>query len=231
MATITSAQSGRWDLTTTWTGGVVPTASDRVEIYHTITVQSTCYANYLIIYPGGGLITSPDLNIEASLHIGSMIGYRRTMTPAPFRLDGIPILHSNGKPYTCLGNIGEYSTDGYPTTNRIEGGGGVIIDDTGIYNASATLQDIKPEGCSRAYARKVSNAVRYLTMTVRIQRGHQGEQEHIREIYAWAEMPFQVIAMNGSCAIKGYVESVVYDKASVGTAYHVLQVTIAEGQQ
>lgn len=231
MATITSAQAGRWDQTTTWTGGVVPTSSDRVEIYHTVTVYGACYASCLIIYPGGGLITSPELNHEASLHIGQMIGYRRTLVPAPFRLDGVPILRSNGTPYTHLGNIGEYSTDGYPTTNRIEGGSAVIIDDTGIYNASATLQDIKPEGSARAYARKVANAVRYLTMTVRIQRGHQDEQQHLREIYAWAEMPFQVLAINGSCAIKGYVESVVYDKASVGTAYHVLQVTIAEGQQ
>ena len=231
MATITSAQSGLWSQTSTWTGGVVPTASDRVEIYHTVTVQGTCNVKNLFIYPGGGLITSPELNLETSLHIGRMIGYMRTTTPAPFRLDGVPILNSDGTPYTCLGNIGEYDTDGYPTTNRIEGGGSVIIDDTGIYNASATLQDIKPEGSARAYARKVSNSVRYLTMTVRIQRGQADEQEHIREIYAWAEMPFQVIAINGSCAIKGYIESVVYDKASVGTAYHVLQITIAEGQQ
>ena len=177
MATITSAQSGKWNQTSTWTGGVVPTAGDRVEVYHTITIEGTCRASYLIIYPGGGLINSPDLAISTSLYIGVMIGYDRTSTPAPFRLDGIPILWSNGKPYTVLGNIGEYNTDGYPTTNRIEGGNYAIIDDTGIFNASATLQDIKPEGSARAYARKVSNAVRYLTMTVRIQRGTPYENQ------------------------------------------------------
>lgn len=177
MATIKSAQSGKWNQTSTWIGGVVPTSGDRAEVYHTITIEGTCHASYLILYPGGGLINSPELANSTSLYIGVMIGYSRTSTPAPFRLDGIPILRSNGTPYTVLGNIGEYSNDGYPTTNRIEGGNNAIIDDTGIFNASATLQDIKPEGCSRAYSRKVSNAVRYLTMTVRIQRGNPYENQ------------------------------------------------------
>lgn len=231
MATITSAQAGRWNQATTWTGGTVPTTGDRVELYHTVTIYGDCKANNLVIYPGGGLTTSEDLPHSDSLTVGAVF-YDRTMTPAPFRLDGVKITKITGGPYNCLGNVGAYSDDGFPTTGKIEGGSAnVIIDDGGLFNASATLQDIKPEGSARAYTRKVANAVRYLTVTVRILRTYSSAQQHIREIYAWAEMPFQVIAITDSCAIKGYIESVVYDKASVGTAYHVLQVTIAEGEQ
>ena len=107
MATITSAQSGLWSQPSTWTGGVVPTGADRVEIYHTVTVQGTCGANYLIIYPGGGLIASSAFNVKTTIYIGTMFGYRRTTTPAPFCLDGVEILRLNGTPYTCIGNNGE----------------------------------------------------------------------------------------------------------------------------
>lgn len=243
MATITSAQAGRWDQPTTWAGGVVPTASDYVQVYHTVTIYGECKAHVLYIYPGGGLITSTDLGHIDSLEIAHLF-YKRTMTPAPFRLDGVKISRHNGERYACIGSLGDESDDGFPGTSvlEIDEEGGykthTIIDDGGIFNASATLQDIKPEGSARAYARKVANAVRYLTVTVRILRDFKSNalttlntEAFIRRIYLWAEMPFQVVAITDSCAIKGYIESVVYDKASVGTAYHVFQITIAEGQQ
>ena len=110
----------------------------------------------------------------------------------------------------------------------------VIIDDSGIYNQSATLMDVKPEGCGKAYARKVSNMVRYLTLTVRIQRGATSpytDAVMVADLYRMAQSPYQVLAYNGSCMIKGYIETIAYDPASVGTAYHVMKVTVAEGER
>lgn len=223
-------QSGPWSEDATWgpVQGHPPGETDTVLINqgHTITIDTDVKVKQITL-AGGGLLVADDTTPTIEVTDGFVL--TRLLRPMPFRLDGATI-----KAPPCLGaRSGSIGTDGFPVTYMITAtdGAGIIIDDTGIYNASATLQDIKPEGCSRAYARKIGNAVRYLTMTVRIQRGHADEQKHLRDIYLWAEMPFQVIAMNGSCAIKGYVESVVYDKASVGTAYHVLQVTIAEGQQ
>ena len=232
MAQITSAQSGRWDQTSTWIGGVVPTENDSALIYHTVEIYGTCKAEEVVLFSGGGLIT--DLNSQPDtipqLFTDSIV-FRLDLAPAPFRLDGVEIKMLDGSPLAFIGNQAvQEGTWGY--TEMLQNGThGIIIDDTGLFNASATLQDIKPEGCSRAYARKIGNAVRYLTMTVRISRAETASPAYVRYIYQWAEGPAQVIASNGSCVIKGYVESVVYDKASVGTAYHVLQITIAEGQQ
>ena len=222
-------KSGPWSEDATWgtIQGHPPGETDTVLINqgHTITIDTNIKVKQITLANGGLLIaddTTPTIEVTDGFDLA------RRLRPMPFRLDGATI-----KAPACLGARGSETADGFPMTYMITetDGAGIIIDDTGIYNASATLQDIKPEGCSRAYARKLSNAVRYLTMTVRIQRGHADEQKHLRDIYLWAELPFQIIGMNGSCAIKGYVESVVYDRASIGTAYHVLQVTIAEGQQ
>ena len=223
-------QSGPWSEDATWQPlqEHPPGENDTVLINqgHTITIDTDIKVKKITLARGGLLVaddTTPTIEVTDGIELS------RNLQPMPFRLDGATI-----KAPACLGARSDsIASDGFPKTYMITAtdGAGIIIDDTGIYNASATLQDIKPEGCARAYARKVSNAVRYLTMTVRIQRGHADEQKHLRDIYLWAEMPFQVIGINGSCAIKGYVESVTYDKASVGTAYHVLQVTIAEGQQ
>lgn len=232
MAQITSAQSGRWDQTSTWTGGVVPTENDDTLIYHTVEIYGTCKAETVTLFSGGGLITDLDSQPDTipQLFTDSIV-FRLDLAPAPFRLDGVEIKKLDGSPLAFIGNQAvQEGTWGY--TEMLQNGThGIIIDDTGLFNASATLQDIKPEGCSRAYSRKIGNAVRYLTMTVRISRAETASPAYVRYLYQWAEGPAQVIASNGSCAIKGYVESVVYDKASVGTAYHVLQVTIAEGQQ
>ena len=221
-------KSGPWSEDATWgpIQGHPPGETDTALINqgHTITIDTNIKVKQITLANGGLLVkddTTPTIEVTDGLVLA------RNLHPMPFRLDGATI-----KAPACLGAYRD-AADGFPRTYMITetDGAGIIIDDTGIYNASATLQDIKPEGCSRAYARKIANAVRYLTMTVRIQRGHADEQKHLRDIYLWAELPFQIIGINGSCAIKGYVESVVYDKASIGTAYHVLQVTIAEGQQ
>lgn len=222
-------KSGPWSEDATWgpIQGHPPGENDTVLINlgHTITIDTDIKVKKITLAWGGLLVaddTTPTIEVTDGIELA------RTLQPMPFRLDGATI-----KAPACIGAYHRFVTDSFPTTYMITAtdGAGIIIDDTGVFNASATLQDIKPEGCSRAYARKIGNAVRYLTMTVRIQRGHADEQKHLRDIYLWAEMPFQIIGINGSCAIKGYVESVVYDKASIGTAYHVLQITIAEGQQ
>lgn len=221
-------KSGPWSEDATWGSiqGHPPGENDTALINqgHTITIDASIKVKGITLANGGLLVaddTTPTIEVTDGINLA------RDLRPMPFRLDGATI-----KAPACLGAY-RSAADGFPITYMITetDGAGIIIDDTGIYNATATLQDIKPEGCSRAYARKIANAVRYLTMTVRIQRGHADEQKHLRDIYLWAELPFQIIGINGSCAIKGYVESVVYDKTSVGTAYHVLQVTIAEGQQ
>ena len=221
-------KSGPWSEDATWgpIQGHPPGDTDTALINqgHTITIDASSKVKQITL-ANGGLLVKDDTT--PTIEVTDGIALARSLRPMPFRLDGATI-----KAPACLGAY-RSAADGFPITYMITAtdSSGIIIDDSGIFNASATLQDIKPEGCSRAYARKIANAVRYLTMTVRIQRGHADEQKHLRDIYLWAELPFQIIGMNGSCAIKGYVESVVYDKASIGTAYHVLQVTIAEGQQ
>lgn len=232
MAQLQTAQAGKWQDASTWVGGVAPTENDSVLINHTVEIYGTCKAQETVLFEGGGLITDLDSQPDTIPQLFTdAIVFRVDLAPAPFRLDGVEIRKLDGSPLAFIGNQAvQEGTWGY--TEMLQNGtNGVIIDDTGLFNASATLQDIKPEGCSRAYARKIGNAVRYLTMTVRISRAETASLHYVRYLYQWAEGPFQVIASNGSCLIKGYIESVVYDKTSIGTAYHVFQITIAEGQQ
>jgi hypothetical protein len=227
MSLIVAAMSGPWSDPATW--GLtqdIPTENDTVLINnsHTVTLDTDVEAEGIRLARGGLVVAdgaTPNLAVSEGIQLAC------GLAPMPLRLDGATF---RGTP-CCIGAYKTGTSDGFPSSAMIMEQDGVIIDDTGIYNASATLQDIKPEGCGRAYARKIGNAVRYLTLTVRIARAHESAQAYIRYIYDWAEGPFQVLAINGSCAIKGYIESAVYDKTSIGTAYHVLQVTIAEGEQ
>ena len=235
MANIETRQDGPWNNINTWQGATVPTSADVAIIKHTVTVSGTCESLAIRIYPGGGLIANtydtPALVPKTTLVTGR-IWYYLTADTAPLRLDGIRITKSDGTPYATFGATDGTGAQGFGACSMIENGtDGVIIDDTGIFNASTTLQDIKPEGCGRAYTRKIGNAVRYLALTIRLPRSEDMTPYYIRYLYQWADMPFQVIAVNGSCIIKGYVESVVYDQASIGTAYHVFRITVAEGEQ
>ena len=236
---VTAFQAGNWSDTTLWyvlIEGVgqrpynqLPTAEDDVRISSRIVIDTDAVCHDLRIKAGGELVSKGNTD-EASLTVNGAIAMDASAGYAggELRLDGVRI---SARP--CIGAEG---TGTIMLTD--EGDGTVIIDDTGIYNASATLQDIKPEGCGHPYARKASNSVRYLSLTVRIQRGISQDTDHphssemmVASIYRLAEGPSQVLAYNGSCIIKGYIESVVYDKNSVGQSHHVLQVTIAEGQQ
>lgn len=86
MATITSAQSGLWSATSTWTGGVVPVVGDKVTIQngHTVTVDgtytagddtsSTTAANNALCVNGGGTLkfsrtVNSQLTVRGTLQI------------------------------------------------------------------------------------------------------------------------------------------------------------------
>lgn len=76
-ALIQSAAPGAWSAPATWVGGVVPTASDDVEILHLVTVTSAAACNNLLIVSSlqnnssltvnGGVTVSGGLNTGANL--------------------------------------------------------------------------------------------------------------------------------------------------------------------
>jgi len=70
-AQITSAASGTWNSGTTWTGGVVPTSSDDVEISnsHIVTVSTIQNCDDLTINSGGTLKLLTSSNLTTSQHI------------------------------------------------------------------------------------------------------------------------------------------------------------------
>ena len=226
---VVSTQSGDWNTASTWAGGTIPTSSDIVELHHAVTFSTSITARIIEIYPGGSLymddtgLTAPN---PATASFVRMILERTLDDNRRINLDGVRFDPDRINPeISCV----KMSTDQFPlyTWNvRDSGDEGVIIDDPGFISTSAILRDIKPEGCAPAYAEKVSNAVRYITVTIHIKAT---DMRPLISLYRMAKGPFQVLLVTRTCIIKGFIESVVPDPASVGKEYISVKVTVTEG--
>lgn len=226
MASIYSVQAGDWNTASTWGGGVVPTGSDYVYIQHAVTVEASFAAANIRITAGGSLTVSDswDQNSEIVGTFSTMTMNRVLHDTRKVNLDGVRFANVTPR-ITSIRAAG--INDGFPQTpNLTNGEYGVIIDDPGFLSCSAILRDIKPEGCTPAYAEKVSNAVRYQTVTVHIKTDFL---YNLGTLYRMAKGPFQVLLVTYSSVIKGFIESVVPDPGSVGKEYVAVKVTITEG--
>lgn len=224
MAAVKSVQNGDWNTTSTWDTGTVPTSADTVYIYHTVTVAADFTANEIVI-KDGSLCTADTWGLTSSITgtFKHIVLERMLNDNRKVNLDGV--IFSGIEPM-----ISSYITapDGFPETPAIYEGTNthLIIDDPGFLSSSSQMQDIKPEGIAHAYARKVSNAVRYMTLTVKIRNDRPF---YLASLYRMQQGPFQVLAVTHSCLIKGHIETVVPDASSIGKEYISVKVTIAEG--
>ncbi len=227
MTTIYSVQDGDWNTTSTWDTATIPTSSDEVRIQHSVTFAADIYAQKVLLWTTGSLNVDHSAGVwdqitahvvDWNMHMVAGDSDNRT-----FNIDGVLL---DG----CVPRIAcqHYSTPLVPTGGEVAQNEAkdVIIDDPGYIGTSATLQDIKPEGCARAYARKVSNNVRYLTVTISVRASMP---YYLGRIYQMARSPYQVLLSTDRSVIKGYIETVAPDPGAVGTAYIRVKVTVAEG--
>ena len=223
MVTITSVQDGDWNDAGTWDGSAVPTSDDTVRIDHRVTIDADASAELIII--GDGSLTTPPswaMDAKAVLTVGGIEMERRLTDDRVVRLDGLT-LNIGRASVTAMGT---YASDGFPTTDGIRWTEGqVIIADVGILGHTSEMQDIKPEGCARGYARKTRNGVRYMTTVVKI-KADLGYL--IGQLYRMAEGPFQVLAVTYSTVIKGHIENIT-PADSVGEEFRTFRITVAEG--
>ena len=229
MATIVTRSAGDWNDVNTWLGGVIPTAADDASIYDAVTFSTSITARNIYIYPGGSLSVdegAATIPSPGTASFEEMILYRTLDDARRVNLDGIILDPDRVLPCLSCTKIPS-SADTFPVTPPVVESNNIIIDDPGFISSSAILRDIKPEGCSPAYAEKVSNAVRYLTVTIHIKS--EDINYGLTSLYRMARGPFQVLLVTHSCVIKGYVESVVPDPASVGKEYVAVKVTVTEG--
>ncbi len=217
----------------TWTdlGNYVPTAEDEVLIYHEVTVGGAALtaANIYIqttgsLYVPDGYVCDPGVYQDTLTMSGSIYLSRTLNDTRKVRLDGL--LFSGVTPCISCGGIldGLPGASAYPLEQN--DARDIIITDPGYIGTQARLQDITPEGCGQAYARKLGNSVRYLTVTVRIRASMPG---HLSNLYRMAEGPYQVLLVTDRTIIKGYIETIAPDQSAVGTEYISLKVTVAEG--
>ena len=230
MATIVTQQAGDWNTASTWAGGTIPGENDTVWITESVTFSTSITAKYIYIFPGGSLsvdetgVTMPN---PGTASFDRMMLYRVLNDNRRINLDGIRLDPDRIVPELSCGKR-TVDADSFPVTSALaeEGDGKVIIDDPGFISSSAILRDIKPEGCAPAYAEKVSNAVRYITVTIHIKAT---DMRPLISLYRMAKGPFQVLLVTRTCIIKGFIESVVPDPASVGKEYITVKVTVTEG--
>ena len=230
MATIVTQQAGDWNTASTWAGGTIPGENDTVWITESVTFSTSITAKYIYIFPGGSLsvdetgVTMPN---PGTASFARMMLYRVLNDNRRINLDGIRLDPDRIVPELTCGKR-TVDADSFPVTSALaeEGDGKVIIDDPGFISSSAILRDIKPEGCAPAYAEKVSNAVRYITVTIHIKAT---DMRPLISLYRMAKGPFQVLLVTRTCIVKGFIESVVPDPASVGKEYITVKVTVTEG--
>lgn len=222
MASIYTVKAGSWSDSSVWNTGTVPTEDDDVTIMHAITIDGNASAGILTIDTGGSLTTDTNPLTTSYTMKATYINMARTLNDTRVvRLDGMT-LSITSPSITSIGN-----GDGLPITQGVtETPEAVIFDDPGVPGYSAQMKDITPEGgCVRAYARKVSNGVRYLSITVRI-RSNNGAM--MGQLYRMAELPYQVLAVTYSSIIKGHIEAIT-PVESTGKEYRTFRVSIAEG--
>ena len=223
MAAIASVQDGDWNTASTWGSGTVPTAVDTVTITHAVTVAASFTALTVTIGIDGSLTVADSFNhaTQITATVEEFMLTRQLDDARTVRLDGV--LFSGVKPSISAGG----SDDLPPTLGIVQGDNrDIIITDPGYIGTSAKLQDINPEGCGRAYARKTANSVRYLTTTVRI----RASMPHfLGMLYRMAEGPYQVLLVTDRAIIKGHIETIAPDQSAVGTEYITVRITVAEG--
>lgn len=228
MATVTSAQDGRWGDTSTWSGGAVPTGDDYVMLNHNVKLYTNgattnYFADKIRLRSGGSLTVDPASYGNIVLNTNEIMLDAILYDTRRVNLDGVIINGIKPSISSMLG--GSYGFHNTPMLEE-EGDGKIIIDDPGFPSASSRLRDVNPEGIARAYAEKIGNGVRYLTFTVKIL---YHELQYLRYLYWMIEDPFQVLVVTRSCAIKGFIESVVPDPSSIGKEYISVKVTVTEG--
>lgn len=219
---VNSIQDGNWNAGSTWSGGSVPTANSDVVIKHKVTINTNAVAGLITISTGGSLVTDDTWQgvNPISLTVARIVMTRELTDNRVVRLDGINLIIA--RPSITASGSSTFPDTTFGVKSSTDE---VIIDDPGLYGFSAQMQDIKPEGCARAYARKVSNGVRYLNVVVHIRKDRTNI---IGQLYRMAENPFQVLAVTNSAVIKGYIEAIT-PIDSVGKEYRSFRVSIAEG--
>lgn len=224
MVSIITAQNGDWNTASTWTGGVVPTSADVVTIDHAVTVGSNFTAKEIMIRDGSLSVADSWAQLSSiTATVNDIVMARKINDDRKVNLDGVIL--SGIKPSISSADL---TNDGWPKTNYIiDNGSNIIIDDPGFISSSSQMQDIKPEGVAHAYARKISNMVRYITITVKIRND---SLQYLNALYRMQQGPFQVLTSTKSCVIKGHIETVAPDTSSVGKEYVSVRVTIAEGR-
>lgn len=198
-------------------------------ILHRVRIEpNSAYTVHNLAIQGGGLIAVDEpVGVETTMSnytfkvTGGFVYFRFVNDNMPFRLDGATLKIPTGI-YSKIYD----GDDPFPPTADVTSSEGIIIEDPGYFSQTTTLQDVKPEGCGEAYARKVSNNVRFLTFNVRIPHTKLWA---LRSLYAMASGPFQVVAITDSCVIKGFIETVAPDPSSVGKEFITVKVTVAEG--
>lgn len=223
MAAIASVANGDWNTAATWDSGTIPTAADTVTITHAVTVAASFTALTVTIGIDGSLTVADtfDHSTQITATVSEFLLIRQLDDARTVCLDGV--LFAGIKPsITACGSDDLPSTLGIVQNTARD----IVITDPGYIGTSAKLQDINPEGSGRAYARKVSNSVRYLTVTVRIRASMP---HYLGMLYRLAEGPFQVLMVTDRAIIKGHIETVAPDQSAVGTEYISVRVTVAEG--
>lgn len=211
MATVTTAQAGPWEDSATW-GGLVPSEDDDAIIFHDVTV-STSHTVAGITFDGGGITVAPSANLPDAgiiLAVGSV-----SFVPS----EGHLVRMDGGRIATAPCIVGTYSL--------VEDHAKIIIDDGGPVGLSAQMMDMTPEGWAPAYARRVSNNVRYQSITIHIRADCLGL---VGKLMRMADRPEQVIAITNSAVIKGHIENLA-PVTDAGREYLTYRVTIAEGRR
>ncbi|HTX19880.1 MAG TPA: T9SS type A sorting domain-containing protein [Bacteroidota bacterium] len=116
-ATITSSQTGNWNSTSTWVGGVIPTGTDDVVIAtgHTVTIDATGQCSKLTV---DGILQFPDVTTYLGVTVNGdlTVDGGGSIVPAP---SGANFGYGNFYLYGNLAILGTFSAAQVSGTGRV----------------------------------------------------------------------------------------------------------------
>lgn len=230
MTTISSVQDGDWASMSTWSTGTVPTASDSVYLYHTITVSGDIEANVIEVCSGGSLVESENVILgsangshTASFNYVKYNVYANQTDNRRVHLRGFQ-LNVKMAVISCIHQGNGFTNFPLSFYVGFDQDDKTWMSDPSPPNIDNKLVDEPGEGKPTNGTEWRYTNSQYLEVTVHWPRSYTKYAEELRRM---AAQPYNVLLCTPSQLFLGHIEAVTY-RDTTGEIFYEAKVRVVE---